>query len=63
MATVTHNTLGWYGWDEDGGGVHDVIGTRCDPYTNTMLGRPAYHMCCHSNLTRALITSARGQGC
>jgi uncharacterized protein YcgI (DUF1989 family) len=20
----------WYGWDEDGAGVHDVIGTRCD---------------------------------
>ncbi|MCP5013631.1 MAG: DUF1989 domain-containing protein, partial [Aestuariibacter sp.] len=33
MATITHDTLGWYGWDEDGAGVHDVIGTRCDPYT------------------------------
>jgi uncharacterized protein YcgI (DUF1989 family) len=21
-------TLDWYGWDEDGAGVHDVIGTR-----------------------------------
>jgi uncharacterized protein len=34
MATITHDTLDWYGWDEDGAGVHDVIGTRCDPYTN-----------------------------
>ncbi|MGB1257206.1 MAG: urea carboxylase-associated family protein [Thiolinea sp.] len=54
MATITHDTLGWYGWDEDGGGVHDVIGTRCDPYTNYMLKGVDYHYCCHSNLTRAL---------
>jgi uncharacterized protein YcgI (DUF1989 family) len=31
MATITHDTLDWYGWDEDGAGVHDVIGTRCIP--------------------------------
>ena len=54
MATITHDTLGWYGWDEDGGGVHDVIGTRCDPYTNKLLTGADYHHCCHSNLTRAL---------
>ena len=54
MATITHDTLGWYGWDEDGGGVHDVIGTRCDPYTNVLLAGDEYHHCCHSNLTRAL---------
>ena len=54
MATITHDTLGWYGWDEDGGGVHDVIGTRCDPYTNVLLTGGEYHHCCHSNLARAL---------
>jgi uncharacterized protein YcgI (DUF1989 family) len=54
MATITHDTLGWYGWDEFGGGVHDVIGTRCDPYTNRLLSGGDYHHCCHSNLTRAL---------
>jgi uncharacterized protein YcgI (DUF1989 family) len=54
MATITHDTLGWYGWDEDGGGIHDVIGTRCDPYTNVLLKGVEYHHCCHSNLTRAL---------
>ena len=54
MATITHDTLGWYGWDEDGAGVHDVIGTRCDPYTNILLTGTEYHHCCHSNLTRAL---------
>lgn len=53
MATITHDTLGWYGWDTDGAGVHDVIGTRCDPYTNRLLSGGDYHHCCHSNLTRA----------
>lgn len=54
MATITHDTLQWYGWDKDGGSVHDVIGTRCDPYTNSLLKDNEYHYCCHSNLTRAL---------
>jgi uncharacterized protein YcgI (DUF1989 family) len=54
MATITHDTLGWYGFDADGAGVHDVIGTRCDPYTNRLLTGSDYHHCCHSNLTRAL---------
>lgn len=58
MATITHDTLGWYGWDQDGAGVHDVIGSRCDPYTNCQLQNLAYDRCCHSNLTRALM--ARG---
>lgn len=54
LATITHDTLDWYGWDADGGGVHDVIGTRCDPYTNLLLKGTEYHYCCHSNLSRAL---------
>ena len=54
MATITYDTLDWYGWDDDGGGVHDVIGTRCDPYTNVLLSGEEYHYCCHSNLCRAL---------
>ena len=54
MATITHDTLDWYGFDADGAGVHDVIGTRCDPYTNRLLAGADYHHCCHSNLARAL---------
>lgn len=55
MATVTHDTLGWYGIDGYGGSVHDVIGTRCDPYTHALLSQGGqYHYCCHSNLTRSL---------
>jgi uncharacterized protein YcgI (DUF1989 family) len=54
MATVIADTLDWYGIDDFGGSVHDVIGTRCDPYTGNLLERSQYHHCCHSNLTRAL---------
>ena len=54
LATITHDTLDWYGFDEFGGSVHDVIGTRCDPYTGRLLGGNDYHFCCHSNLIRSL---------
>ena len=54
MATITHDTLDWYGFDTFGAGVHDVIGTRCDPYTGRLLSGQEYHRCCHSNLIRAL---------
>jgi uncharacterized protein len=55
MATITDDTLDWYGFDAFGGAVHDVIGTRCDPYTHNLLSHGGqYHHCCHSNLTRAL---------
>lgn len=54
MATIVEDTLGWYGIDAYGGSVHDVIGTRCDPYTGNLLSGSQYHHCCHSNLTRAL---------
>jgi len=55
LATITWDTLDWYGYDKDGGSVHDVIGTRCDPYTSMLLSDKEYHYCCHSNLTRALV--------
>ena len=55
LATIIKDTLDWYGIDEFGGSVHDVIGTRCDPYTHALLSEgDLYHHCCHSNLTRAL---------
>ena len=54
MATITHDTLGWYGFDADGAALHDVIGTRCDPYTLKLLTGRTYEHCCHSNLTHAL---------
>jgi len=54
MATIIDDTLDWYGFDAFGGSVHDVIGTRCDPYTAMLLQGQDYHHCCHSNLSRAL---------
>lgn len=54
LATIVEDTLDWYGFDAFGGGVHDVIGTRCDPYTGRLLSGDDYHYCCHSNLSRAL---------
>ncbi len=55
LATITWDTLDWYDYDEDGGSVHDVIGTRCDPYTSKLISGTDYHYCCHSNLIRALV--------
>ena len=54
IATIVEDSLDWYGIDGFGGSVHDVIGTRCDPYTHRLLSGGTYHHCCHSNLTRAL---------
>jgi uncharacterized protein len=59
LATITDDSLDWYGFDEFGGSVHDVIGTRCDPYTHNLLTSGGqYHYCCHSNLSRALADHA-----
>ena len=59
LATITWDTLDWYGYDKDGGSVHDVIGTRCDPYTYKLTSNNDYHYCCHSNLTRALVSEKK----
>lgn len=54
LVNITDDSLDWYGYDADGGSVHDVIGTRCDPYTGRLISGGDYHHCCHSNLTRAV---------
>ncbi|EJL93493.1 hypothetical protein PMI16_00543 [Herbaspirillum sp. CF444] len=54
MVTITDDSLADYGIDEDGGRVHDLLGTRCDPYVNRMLTGEDFHFHCHSNLTRAV---------
>lgn len=55
LATITCDTID-YGFDEDGAGVHDVIGSRCDPYTHYLMTGTDYNYCCHSNLTRAALS-------
>lgn len=54
LATIIHDSLDWYGVDPHGGRVHDLLGTRCDPYINTVLAGEQYDFHCHSNLTRAV---------
>ncbi|KAF3806937.1 hypothetical protein GCG54_00007189 [Colletotrichum gloeosporioides] len=56
LVTIIADTLAWYGKDEHGGRVHDLLGTRCDPYINSILSGGSYDFQCHSNLTRAVIS-------
>ncbi len=44
-----------YGTDADGGRVHDLLGSRCDPYINRILTGEDADVHCHSNLTRAVL--------
>ncbi|AWY38657.1 DUF1989 domain-containing protein [Pseudomonas putida] len=55
MVTITDDSLAGYGIDEHGGRLHDLLGTRCDPYVNKMLTGEDFHHHCHSNLTRAVL--------
>lgn len=54
LVTITGDSLANYGVDEFGGRVHDLLGTRCDPYVNVLLGGQPEDFHCHSNLTRAV---------
>ena len=54
LVTITGDSLSTYGVDGEGGRVHDLLGTRCDPYVNQMLGGEPFDYHCHSNLTRAV---------
>jgi len=54
LATITADSLRYYGVDEQGGRVHDLLGTRCDPYINRILSGTDFDYHCHSNLTRAI---------
>ncbi|MFY0991505.1 urea carboxylase-associated family protein [Halomonas sp. C05BenzN] len=54
MATIIDDTLAGYGVDEEGGRVHDLLGTRCDPYVNRLLTGEDFDHHCHSNLVRAV---------
>jgi len=54
MATIIVDSLNSYGTDAQGGRVHDLLGTRCDPYINKYLTGVDRDVHCHSNLTRAI---------
>lgn len=55
LVTITRDTLAGYGTDAEGGRVHDLLGTRCDPYVNRMLTGEDFDFHCHSNLVRAVL--------
>ncbi|MGI8987042.1 MAG: urea carboxylase-associated family protein [Nocardioidaceae bacterium] len=55
LVTITGDTLADYGVDHEGGRIHDLLGTRCDPYVNRMLTDQDFDFHCHSNLTRAVL--------
>ena len=52
LATITGDSIR-YGIDSDGAGVHDVIGTRCDPHTIKLMTGVTPSNTCHQNLTKA----------
>ncbi|KAE9389429.1 hypothetical protein BT96DRAFT_967971 [Gymnopus androsaceus JB14] len=59
LVTISGDSLKDYGVDgsgidAEGGRVHDLLGTRCDPYVNRMLTGEDNDYHCHSNLTRAV---------
>ncbi len=55
MATITDDSLADYGIDDEGGRVHDLLGTRCDPYVNHLLTGEDFDYHCHSNLVRSVL--------
>lgn len=55
MATITNDSLADYDVDGDGGRVHDLLGSRCDPYVNKLLTGEDFDRHCHSNLVRAVL--------
>ncbi|KAK3347307.1 hypothetical protein B0H65DRAFT_460085 [Neurospora tetraspora] len=62
MLTIIADTLSWYEQDEHGGRVHDLLGTRCDPYINNVLSGGEFDFHCHSNLTRAVMEYGLNEG-
>ncbi|KAJ5460387.1 uncharacterized protein N7458_001939 [Penicillium daleae] len=44
-----------FGTSQFGGRVHDLMGTRCDPYVNLLMGGETFDFHCHSNLTRSVV--------
>lgn len=52
LATVVADSLADH---PDAEVIHDLLGTRCDPYVNRMLAGYDFDFHCHSNLTRAIL--------
>lgn len=55
LVTITADSLADHGVDSEGARVHDLLGTRCDPYVNRILTGEDFDYHCHSNLVRAVL--------
>lgn len=55
LVTITGDLMAARGLDEHGGRVHDLLGTRCDPYVDKLLSGDDNDFHCHLNLTRAVM--------
>jgi uncharacterized protein YcgI (DUF1989 family) len=53
MLTITGDSVA-YGVDEYGGGVHDLLGSRCDPHMKKLLTGMDVDDHCHTNLVNAV---------
>lgn len=62
LVTIIGDSLSWYGVDEHGGRVHDLLGTGCDGYISSVLSGKGYDFHCRSNLTRAVIPYGLNEG-
>lgn len=54
LATITQDSLCQYGVDKDGCGVHDCIGSRCDPYSHMLITGQMSTVSCHQSLIQAV---------
>ncbi|ODQ80791.1 hypothetical protein BABINDRAFT_161003 [Babjeviella inositovora NRRL Y-12698] len=55
LVTITGDSMKDRGQDEHGGRLHDLLGTRCDPYVDKLLSGEDNDFHCHSNLVRAVM--------
>ncbi|KAI1769451.1 hypothetical protein GGR53DRAFT_517031 [Hypoxylon sp. FL1150] len=62
LVTIIGDSLSWYGVDEHGGRVHDLLGTGCDGYISSVLSGKGYDFHCRSNLTRAVLPFGMNEG-
>lgn len=62
LLTILSDSLASYKTDTNGFRCHDLLGTRCDPYINTLLsGGQEYDFHCHSNLVRSVMPWGLGE--
>lgn len=55
LATIVGDSLADYGTDRWNGRIHDLLGTRCDPYVDALLSGNQSDTHCHSNLVRSVL--------